>query len=588
MLTSISGYFNSSTESPLHFAMRKNQISEASKLLAEGANPSSLDSSGYSVIDRTIYSGKINELPSLFSAPRSNNMQIAANENKEIEFLANSKNLSSLKQTLSSFSPEMLSDTSSEPYESYMSFLKNSKSLSTPLGSQLIHLIALFGNEASLKLALKVYPEMLNATDNLGNTPLHYSASNKDESCFVELVKEGSNLFSINHLGSTALGNLVNRVQKDDPLHWDSRDVFIFVAAWLPATFAAARNSGMMPDSLAPFLALEGMTDLVLNITSTYPWLTLLCEQFNSTPKKALFTLALLGTAWVPVLSLPVRTYIAYTFFNRAYQGIKTSWHELAYRPFQAVCLAGMKTSNAIDAGKSLYSHYYVAKVLTKAATLFNEFAGGAEEFTQDVMSNCGYNQEMFTNKGPVSSPEDLEINPKFPEYVTCTLDTFETSYNKTLNKVPEFKDFLNEAFYPFATEAAANCPAALKAGGEQGKWGCIQAHMEEHINRYFLLSDSEISSGCGKYETPVNIKSLTVNERIEAAKIAPKCLQAGLDIILQKNVCEANPKKPCRNIASVVHPDKHNPNEKEFYESLFDTASTACKVLRDTFKREC
>lgn len=576
MFSTVSSYFSPQADSnPLDDAMRKGDFSQVDTLVKSGSNPAEVTSNGLTIIDHAIFASQIKDLPHLLTGAGSDEV---AKPKVSAEILAYSKTpeAKALEDQLSKINPENLGDVDSEDYQVLMTTLETPIGLinSSGMGFQAIHLLAMFAKPAVLKAALIQHSSLVELKDVNGNTPLHYSAFNSDQGAFVELAKAGANIFAMNSKSESPLGNLVGLAQARDPLHWNKSDIFIFASQWLPAAVLAAKEFGYLPDEVMGLsMALYGLSGAA--IISNF---ALLLEGCRNRPKKFLFTMAYLTTSWLPFVGLPIHAYNTYVLASRALGALKLAYNHAGRRPLKSLSIAVVKSSNAYSMMNSLYQHgsltYYTGKLAAKVHSLYSR----SEEFFSTMETKCGAMPESV-----LGGIFDAKVNPEFPKYVDCATSNFEEDFKETLEQEPALDSFYSQVVKPFVTEYASSCPQSDLEGGNGA---CVQALWEHYVSPYFNMDpNASPTDDCGDYQSPANMSSLSVAERIREIGSPKGCLAKATDIIGLKNICDKKFRRLYGVASLKVHPDQSKEVDKA---ELFTYLGAAKEMLDKERKTAC
>lgn len=567
--------------------LRANDYNLATSLNEQNLNHALKDQYGLSTIDYTILDGRVNELPKLLLCDVVNQQPINSALSEDILQIINSDDFVKIKTFLVDLNGCDLTDSSSDKVIALNKLIEKNKDFK--FGYQqhhITHLIALFAGGHVMKCVLDNYPEYLEKRDVFGNTLLHYSACNPDdESAFVQLINSGANLFETNHKSETPLAHLVANVQKRDPLEWSKREVWIFLAAWLPKGLEIAKASGFLPKS---FDTLISLSEIGLSLGSFYSTFSLLFEQVKSGPLKALFVLAYFGTNFVPILNLPIRAFAVASFGYRALGSIKVAWQQLYHRPIKALSLATVNTLNAYDSAQSFFNQINIAKLVHRLYSSSSSFMKSYNGLFDAVSVNCGQEEPESIKYDIFGKPY---VNPLFLEYSDCLHDTVEKSFQETFDKEPVIASFYYDRVEPFSKGVAKDCPQAQINGGESGFAGCVTSYFDTYFSgllEFFNGVTQREDPKCKNYQAPYNLQSLTdIKDRLNVID-KPSCIEAALDIVGKNSLCQEAPRGYCRQFKRLVSPDKNKDTPVYDFNELSSKLNLACESLVEAYRSRC
>lgn len=393
-------------------------------LEATDIHPTKKDAFGFSAIERAIFDERLEDVSSLLGESQLPlGAKFASQESKELSGLLVSDQFNELKKAISELPLDQIKEGIKNPkFSQFVQFLDQfSANLFQPFDQHLIHLIALFANSHLVIQALKLHPEWARLLDNQGNSLAHYGALNSDEHVMMTLVEKGVSLFQENTKRQTPLALFVHRIQKQDPLNWDKRDIFLFLNSWLPTTLQLAVKSGALPvylEAIASTVASVAMHSSLNYLISFYPYLSILFSKCQTPFQKFLLAAALVGTSWIPIANLPIQAYITYCFVHRAYQTLGQTWQHLKYRPIKAVCISIIKTANALDQVSSFYNHLSALKPTNNTSSYsssgFEKESSAVQANKEDASEEPSSLSEEFSKEAPSPSPSH-SINPPVP-----------------------------------------------------------------------------------------------------------------------------------------------------------------------------
>lgn len=449
-------------------------------------HPTKKDAFGFSAIERAIFDERLEDVSSLLGeSSLPTGAKFASYESNELSALLVSDQYNELKKAISQLPVDQIKEGIKNPkFSQFVQFLDQfSANLFEPFDQHLIHLLALFANSHLVIQALKLHPEWAILLDNQGNNLAHYGALNSDESVMITLVEKGVSLFQENAKEQTPLALFVHRVQKQDPLNWDKRDIFLFLNSWLPTTLQLAVKSGILPlslEAIASTVASLALHSSLNYLISFYPYLSILFSKCHTPFQKFLLAAALVGTSWIPIVNLPIQAYITYCFVHRAYQTLGQTWQHLKHRPIKAICISMIKTANALDQISSFYNCFSVFKPITQtssySSTQFEKESSALTTHQEPASDESTSLSEEFSKK-PSPTSFSQSTNPPAPSlnFYVRLQQTASAELNKIYRQAIRATDELNYIGYqakqvvdpylpkthelaPFSSTAPFNC----------------------------------------------------------------------------------------------------------------------------------
>lgn len=614
-----------SKEHSLQEALRTNKWDQVDQLIQTGANPAGKNPYGHSAIDYAIWDGQTQKLPQLLGS--NQNFVVSTVDPLTLKsFTTFITSQAKTKDFLNKLPVDKILETNNgQEHVEFEKLLNQFAEVKIqPNNCHFIHVLAAIAQPKLVLEALKLHPEWIKITDEQGNSILHYAAFNSDENLFVELAKQGNNLFNTNFNGLTPLTLLIDQVQKRDPLKWDPRQVLMFIISWYPTVINTLYANNMLPYAEVIIPLVNGLSsDLALCYDISR--FSILLESFKSSPKQVLFTIAYLGLGMVPYANMVIKAYMTYSFIKHAYHGLQNAWQNLGHRPIRAVCISALTTSNAVDTVNAFTAGLKSLIAVAKYAPFAIKYYFSKADFEQKLEAECGILMEPIISGSWNLGGDQIVIKPnidssytqdkksfdKAIKYAQCASGQFEQSFkedlenNPTLNdlfsSIKNLRDGIADNCHPHASNPAEfqnmlynllfNQTMTNEVKGELNS-KLLQSRMcIEQLYKDLLIDDvtknqeqtAQAMLACQGFTKPTS-QSPTLEGRLKNLT-HPDCPDAVRDLFKGLKFKGESIKAICKEALLLVHPDTHQNTDEINYNEISQKLNAACKVLKEEAK---
>ncbi|MFZ0565176.1 MAG: ankyrin repeat domain-containing protein [Chlamydiales bacterium] len=302
----------------------------------------------------------------------------------------------------------------------------------------LLHLAAM-GNSADVIHLLFDYPVDINATDEIGNTALHYAATNPNGALFDRLIMKGADPLARNSKGVTPLALM--QAKTPDPLRLGIPETLMFtsvVVAFLASQLASQAEPASFVSASTASVAAAALT-----MASLFEF-QIHMQRLKDTAERTIAFPLKVFVEPLPVIGLLPSLWRTSKAGKTALNELKSAYNNFCYRPWESTrnaavysCYAGL---SLFGAGKALYKTgsfmYHTGTSLLGYLFSWNPSASDSEvgdKIGLSEMSGLHENLNGFTNEG---------FDPNNPLHAVlalcgsnCSLDQLKKAYYELAKK---------------------------------------------------------------------------------------------------------------------------------------------------------